>query len=113
MATLVLVCAAGVSGTFFARRMASAFPDVAFLVSTEFALADKLPDADGVLVAPQIAASLDVIRALAAPRPVDLLPAEAMTPAGALVAVDAVEAILQNISTPSDSAPERQGNPDA
>jgi cellobiose-specific phosphotransferase system component IIB len=108
MATLVLVCAAGVSGTFFARRMASALPDVTFLVSTEFALADALPDADGVLVAPQIAASLDVIRALAAPRPVELLPAEALTPAGALVAVDAVEAILQTISSPNE-----QGTQDA
>jgi len=113
MATLVLVCAAGVSGTFFARRMASAFPDVAFLVSTEFALADKLPDADGVLVAPQIAASLDDIRALAAPRPVDLLPAEALTPAGALVGVDAVEAILQAITSRPETPPLSKGTPDA
>jgi len=113
MATLVLVCAAGVSGTFLARRMAAALPEVTFLVSTELALADALPDADGVLVAPQLAASLDVIRALAAPRPVDLLPAEALTPAGALVAVDAVEAILQTIPSPNDSAPQPQGNSDA
>jgi len=107
MATLVLVCAAGVSGTFLARRMASALPEVTFLVSTESALADVLPDADGVLVAPQLATSLEVIRTLAAPRPVDLLPAEALTPAGALVAVDAVEAILQTIPSPTE------GNADA
>jgi cellobiose-specific phosphotransferase system component IIB len=109
MATLVLVCAAGVSGTFLARRMASALPDVSFLVSTEFALADVVQDADGVLVAPQVAVSLDVIRAIAAPRPVELLPAEALTPEGTLVAVDAVEAILQTIT----SAPEHQGTQDA
>ena len=102
MTTLVLVCAAGVSGTFFARRMASALPDVTFLVSTEFALADALPDADGVLVAPQIASSLEVIRALAAPRPVALMPAEALTPSGTLVAVDAVEALLQTLPASTD-----------
>ena len=102
MATLVLVCAAGVSGTFFARRMESALPDVRFVVSTEFALPDALPGTDGVLVAPQIAGSLDTIRALAAPRPVALMPEEALTPAGTIVAVDAVEALLQTLSASTD-----------
>lgn len=97
MTTVALVCAAGVSGTFLARRMVSVLPGVTFVVSTEFGLADVLSDADAVLVAPQIAASLDVIRALAAPRPVGLLPAEALTPTGTRVGADAVEAILQNL----------------
>jgi cellobiose-specific phosphotransferase system component IIB len=108
MTTLVLVCAAGVSGTFFARRMQDALPEVRFVVSTESALADAIPDADGVLVAPQIAASLDAIRALAAPRPVALMPAEALTPAGALVAVDAIEALIQTLPVSTD-----RRNPDA
>lgn len=113
MATLVLVCAAGVSGTFLARRVSSALPDVSFVVSNEFSLADALPGADGVLVAPQLAGSLETIRALAAPRPVELLPAEALTPAGALVAVDAVEAILQSVPARSELSPLNKGDQDA
>lgn len=100
MATLALVCAAGVSGTFLARRLAGPLPDVHFVVTTEFALADVLPYVDGVLIGPQLAASADVIRAQCAPRPAAVLPAEAMGPAGAMVAVDAVEELLQTLPTP-------------
>lgn len=100
MTTLALVCAAGVSGTFLARRLAGPLPDVSFVVTTELALADVLPGVDAVLVAPQIAASVDVIRAVAAPRPVAVLPAEALQPAGAMLAVDAVEEILQTLPSP-------------
>lgn len=99
MTTVVLVCAAGVSGTFLARRLAGLLPEVTFHVSTELALPDALPDADAVLVAPQLAASADGIRTLAAPRPVAVLPVEAMSPAGALLAVDAVDELLQTLPT--------------
>ncbi len=100
MATIVLVCAAGVSGTFLARRLAPSLPDVDFLVSTEHALADVLSGADAVLVAPQSAGSVDDIRRLSAPRPVAVLPADAMTPAGSILAVDAVDALVRSLVVP-------------
>ena len=102
MATLVLVCAAGVSGTFLARRMASALPEVTFLVSTESALADVQSDADGVLVAPQLVDSVDSIRRRAAPRPVGILTPDAMTPAGSILAVDAVDALVESLREPRE-----------
>lgn len=108
MTTVVLVCAAGVSGTFLARRISSALPQVRFVVSTQNALPSALAGADAVLVAPQLAAVLEPIRATAAPRPVALLPVDAMTPEGVLIAVDAVEAVIQNLSHP-----EMQGTTDA
>ena len=99
MATLALVCAAGVSGTFLARRLAGPLPEVHFVVTTEFALSEVLPYVDGVLIGPQLAASADVIRALSAPRPTVVLPVEAMSPTGAMAAVDAVEELLQTLPT--------------
>jgi Phosphotransferase system cellobiose-specific component IIB len=98
MTTIVLVCAAGVSGTFLAKRLAPSLPDVAFVVATEAGLEAFLVGADAVLVAPQLAASADAIRARVAPRPVATLPAEAMTPAGSILAVDAVDALVQSLS---------------
>ena len=101
MATIVLVCAAGVSGTFLARRIAPSLPGVEFVVTTEHDLDNHLATADAVLVAPQLAASADVIRARVAPRPVGLLPVEAMTPAGSILAVDAVDALVQTLEEES------------
>jgi cellobiose-specific phosphotransferase system component IIB len=97
MATIVLVCAAGVSGTFLARRIAPSLPGVDFVVTTEHALDDVLAHADAVLVAPQLAASAAAIRERSAPRPVGVLPVEAMTPAGSILAVDAVDALVQSL----------------
>lgn len=97
MATIVLVCAAGVSGTFLARRIAPSLPGVEFVVATEAALDGVLPGVDAVLVAPQLAGSVDDIRSRALPRPVELLPPDAMTPAGSILAVDAVDALLQTL----------------
>lgn len=98
MATIALVCAAGVSGTFLARRIGPSLPDVGFVVTTDHALESVLPTADAVLVAPQLADSADDIRARVAPRPVAVLPAEAMTPAGSILAVDAVDALLDELT---------------
>lgn len=98
MARIVLVCAAGVSGTFLARRIAPSLPDVEFLVTTEHALDAVLPGADAVLVAPHLAATVDAIRARVAPRPVGVLSASAMTPAGSILAVDAVDALVQSLN---------------
>lgn len=100
MATIVLVCAAGVSGTFLARRLAPSLPGVEFVVATEHSLDDALPTADAVLVAAQLAASFDAIRERCAPRPVAVLPAEALAPAGALLAVDTVDALVQSLEVP-------------
>ena len=97
MATIVLVCAAGVSGTFLARRIGPSLPGVEFVVTTEHALDDVLPIADAVLVAPQIAGSLDEIRRRAAPRPVGILSPDAMAPGGSILAVDAVDALVQSV----------------
>lgn len=101
MATLALVCAAGVSGTFLARRIAPSLPDVEFVVTTEQGLDDVIADVDAVLVAAQLAASLDAIRSRVAPKPVELLPAVAMTPAGSILAVDAIDGILQSLAEPT------------
>jgi cellobiose-specific phosphotransferase system component IIB len=100
MATIVLVCAAGVSGTFLARRIASSLPDVEFVVTTEHALDDALPGADAVLIAAQLASAEADIRRRAAPRPVAVLPADAVTPAGSILAIDAVDALVQSLPVP-------------
>jgi cellobiose-specific phosphotransferase system component IIB len=98
MATIVLVCAAGVSGTFLARRIAPSLPEVEFVVTTEHALDEVLPGADAVLVAPQLAASVEAIRLRAAPRPVGILSPDAMAPGGSILAVDAVDALVSTLT---------------
>lgn len=100
MTTIVLVCAAGVSGTFLARRIAPSFPGVEFVVTTEHALDDALAGVDGVLIAAQLASAEESIRLRVAPRPVAVLPAEAMAPAGSILAVDAVDALVQSLPVP-------------
>lgn len=100
MTTIVLVCAAGVSGTFLARRIAPSFPGVEFVVTTEHALDDALAGVDGVLIAAQLASAEESIRLRVAPRPVAVLPAEAMAPAGSIDAVDAVDALVQSLPVP-------------
>jgi len=98
MATIVLVCAAGVSGTFLARRIGPSVPGVDFVVTTETGLEGVLAGADAVLVAPQLADTAPAIRSRVAPRPVGVLPAAAMTPAGSILAVDAVDALVQSLA---------------
>mgnify|MGYP001161526589 CR=1 FL=1 len=112
MATIVLVCAAGVSGTFLARRIAPSLPGVEFLVTTEHALDDVLAGADGILIAAQLASAEDSIRLRAAPRPVAVLPADAMTPAGSILAVDAVDALVQSLTTDRGAEPPLQRSTD-
>jgi cellobiose-specific phosphotransferase system component IIB len=112
MATIALVCAAGVSGTFLARRIATSLPGVEFIVTTAHALDDVLPETDGVLIAAQLASAEEAIRVRAAPRPVAVLPAEAMTPAGSMLAVDAVDAIVQTLSAHQMTEPPLQRSTD-
>jgi cellobiose-specific phosphotransferase system component IIB len=104
MTKILLVCAAGVSGTFLARRIASSLPGVDFVVTTEHALGDVLGDADAVLVAPQLSAAADSIALRVAPRPVAMLSADAMTPAGSILAVDAVDALVQSLAGAREGA---------
>ena len=103
MAKIVLVCAAGVSGTFLARRIAPSLPEVEFVVTTEHALEEVLSGADAVLVAPQLLGSVDAIRRRAAPRPVGVLTPDAMTPAGSILAVDVVDGLVQSLNEASRS----------
>lgn len=94
MATIVLVCAAGVSGTFLARRLATLSPGLDVRVTTLQDLAGALADVDAVLLAPQVAEALAEVRSLAAPRPVALLSPAAHAPAGAAQAVAEIDAVL-------------------
>jgi cellobiose-specific phosphotransferase system component IIB len=112
MATVVLVCAAGVSGTFLARRIAPSLPGVEFVVTTEHALDEVLSRADAVLIAAQLASAEASIRLRAAPRPVAVLPAQAMTPAGSILAVDAVDALVQSLSIDPLAEPPLQRSTD-
>lgn len=76
MTNIVLVCVAGVSGTFLASGLRRIDPTLSTVVTTY----DALPGVDVgdvVLVAPQLAAVLEQIRALVQPRPVALLSAAA------------------------------------
>lgn len=112
MATVVLVCAAGVSGTFLARRIAPSLPGVQFVVTTDHALDDVLAGADAVLVAPQLESAAESIRLRAAPRPVAVLPADAMTPAGSILAVDVVDGLVQSLTTDRGGEPPLQRSTD-
>lgn len=112
MATIVLVCAAGVSGTFLARRIGPSLSGVEFVVTTEHALDDVIAGADAVLIAAQLASAEDSIRERVAPRPVAVLPAEAMTPAGSILAVDAVDALVQSLSADRLTEPPLQRSTD-
>lgn len=86
MTDVLLVCVAGVSGTFLARRMQALAPEISVRVTALDALtADSA--VTGVLLAPQLAARLDAVRVLVAPLPVALLPADVFGPAGPAAAV--------------------------
>ncbi|MCU1438610.1 MAG: hypothetical protein JWP66_1697 [Naasia sp.] len=86
MIDVLLVCVAGVSGTFLARRMQALAPDLVVRVTALETLAPE-DTATGVLLAPQLADRLDAVRVLVAPLPVALLPADALAPDGAAAAV--------------------------
>ncbi|HEY8588016.1 MAG TPA: hypothetical protein VIL55_00555 [Naasia sp.] len=86
MTDVLLVCVAGVSGTFLARRMQALAPDLTIRVTALDALRPDSAVA-GVLLAPQLAARLDAVRVLVAPLPVALLPVDAFGSDGAAAAV--------------------------
>ena len=98
MASIVLVCVAAVSGTFLAGRLREHLPGVDIRVSTLGGLPDALGDADAVVVAPQLAAQRDRVRALAAGRHVVELGADDYAPGRAAAVADLVRSTLD--STP-------------
>ncbi len=100
MATIALVCAAGVSGTLLARRLATLSPGLTVRVTTLADVARALDGVDAVLLAPQVATALPEVRVAAAPRPVGLLSAAAHAPTGAALAIAEIDAVLAS-TTPS------------
>jgi cellobiose-specific phosphotransferase system component IIB len=80
MARVLLVCVAGVSGTFLAHRMRAVDPDLDAIVAPTDALGTVRGEA--VLLAPQLAERADAVRTLVAPVPVGLLPSTAFGAGG-------------------------------
>ncbi|BDI23860.1 PTS sugar transporter subunit IIB [Herbiconiux sp. L3-i23] len=93
MVNVTLVCVAGVSGTFLARRMRALDPALTVTVESADSLA-SVSGADLVLVAPQLASSLEHIARVANPVRVAVLPPDAYSPAGADEAVRTVHDLL-------------------
>jgi len=92
MARVLLVCVAGVSGTFLAQRMRAADPDLEPVVTPIDALGAVAGEA--VLLAPQLADRTEAVRTLVAPTPVGLLPAAAFGAGGAQAAVAQARELL-------------------
>src|SRR5690606_9259984 len=82
-------------GTFLARRLSAAMPDVTFTVTTIHSLPQSIARVDAVLVAPQCAASLEQLRLIAGPRPIAVLPKHAVDPDGTPVATAFVREMLK------------------
>ncbi len=94
MATVLLVCVAGVSGTFLAKRMRRLDPSLDTLVADYASLPHVIQGADVVLIAPQLA---DVDRSIGDLAPGVLsaiLPASAFSARGAEIAVRTVHELL-------------------
>ena len=92
MPRVLLVCVAGVSGTFLARRMKALDPELEPVVAPINALGAMRGEA--VLLAPQLAGRAEAVRALVAPMPVGLLPASAFTAEGAQAAAAQARELL-------------------
>jgi cellobiose-specific phosphotransferase system component IIB len=69
MVNVTLVCVAGVSGTFLARRIRELDPRLSVTVTSFGGLAEVSVDADVFLVAPQLVGSLSEIERIAEGRP--------------------------------------------
>lgn len=96
MTNVVLVCAAGVSGTFLARRMRAIDPALEPVVATVSSLASVASTAHVVLIAPQAAADADSIARIVGSVPTAVLPSAAYGPSGADAAVRTVHDLLQS-----------------
>ena len=87
MARVLLVCVAGVSGTFLGRRMRAIDPALETVVAPVSALPADAAASDAVLLAPQLAKDLEEVRRRVAPAPIAVLPPGAFAPGGAEAAV--------------------------
>jgi cellobiose-specific phosphotransferase system component IIB len=96
MARVLLVCVAGVSGTFLAQRMRAVDPDLEPVVAPIDALGAV--SAEAVLLAPQLADRAEAVRTLVAPLPVGLLPASAFGAGGAQAAAAQARELLATAS---------------
>jgi cellobiose-specific phosphotransferase system component IIB len=87
VARVLIVCVAGVSGTFLARRIRGLDPELDPVVVPIDSVAQEAAHCDAVLVAPQLADRLDAVRVLVGSAPVGLLPESAFRIDGAEAAV--------------------------
>jgi cellobiose-specific phosphotransferase system component IIB len=98
MARVLLVCVAGVSGTFLGRRMRALDPGLEPVVAPVSALPADAGTFDAVLLAPQLASDLDDVRRRVAPAPIAVLAPTAYVPEGAAAAVMQARELLADRS---------------
>jgi PTS system cellobiose-specific IIB component len=87
VARVLIVCVAGVSGTFLARRIRGLDPELDPVVVPIDSVAREAAHCDAVLVAPQLAHRLEAVRDLVGSAPVGLLSEAAFRIDGAGAAV--------------------------
>lgn len=109
MARVLLVCVAGVSGTFLARRIRQLDPSLETVVASFDGAAQALHSADVLLIAPQLADVRSALTALAPGVPAAVLPSSAFAVGGAESAVSTVYELLDSAPAPSETAPALPG----
>jgi len=96
MARVLLVCVAGVSGTFLAKRIRLLDPTLDTIVASYDGVSAVIDSADVMLIAPQLAEVRGALQHLAPGIPAALLPAGAFAAGGggAEIAVRTVHELL-------------------
>lgn len=98
MTTVLIVCAAGASGTFLARRVrtlaAQQGVPLSFAVTSLSELPGLVGNAAAVLIAPQLIDSVAAIQRTAGRRPSGLLPPTVFGPDGAAAALALAVALV-------------------
>lgn len=108
MARVLIVCVAGVSGTFLARRMRQLAPELEPLVTPLDSVGRDGRRGDAVLLAPQLATQLVPLRDLLEPVPVALLPIDAFRSGGAEAAVRQARDLLSAEAYGGTPIPEKE-----
>lgn len=98
MARVLIVCVAGVSGTFLARRIRALDDELQPVVVPLESVPEESKRCDAVLVAPQLAERFDSVRILVGAAPVGLLPPTAFAADGAQAAVAQARDLLASAS---------------
>ncbi|BDZ45015.1 PTS sugar transporter subunit IIB [Naasia aerilata] len=106
MARVLIVCVAGVSGTFLARRIRALDAELQPVVVPLDSVPEEAAHCDAVLVAPQLAERLDSVRILVGEAPVGLLPPTAFGADGASAAVAQARELLAAASYRGTPIPE-------